>query len=792
MSNNTDTSSDPFNVKELILKGLSYKYFYIASIFLCLSVAFIVNKFSPTIIEVNSIIGPLEDKRPTILGSSNLFSGSGSYSQTKNLENDINSLSSFSLVSSTIKTMNLEVGYFTDKTNFLGHPRQIYPESVYNVTIDKSHIQPINTKFFIYILDDKSFRIRSSEDDATLYNYVDNMIVSVHNSLKIDTICKFNETMGNKNYKFSVSLNKELYKANAGDKGSHYFSFKHQDLLAQEYLKKIKVEPVSIKSSLLKVSFQGENTGLTIDFLNQYLQAYLDFNLSKKNKIALSTMNFIDSQISEISDSLVKSESKLKDFRSSNQVTNLSYQGQQALEQMRQIETERATLQVQERYYNYILDYFNKNNDVAGLAPPSSANVNDPIMNSLVLELLSLNNQRSTILSNNSEKNLFLAQIENKIKLQKQVIIENVTNNLNTLNLSQNELNYRAEKLSGEISRLPRTELNMVSMQRKFNLSDAIYTFLLQKRSEAAITMASNIPDYEILEPARAVSRSIISPKTMLNWLIAIFIGFMVPTIFIALKTYFNEKVSSISDVKHLTDKPLFGIIYNNLYKTEAVVSEFPGSSIAESFRTLRSNLFLRLKSESSKVIMVTSAQPRDGKSFVAFNLASSIASVGYKSIIIDCDLRKPTQHLKFKEENTLGLSNYMANHNTTEDITRTTFIKNLSFIPAGPLLPNPSELMESGILDELLLDLKSKYEYIILDTTPVGIIADATLLMKHASQIILVCRNNYTRKDVLGEVVNSFTMNGFTNYDVVFNDLDLKSSQYGAYTSYYHKGLDS
>ena len=304
-------------------------------------------------------------------------------------------------------------------------------------------------------------------------------------------------------------------------------------MLSQKYLKRLKVEPVSVKSSLIKVSFQGENIGLTIDFLNNYLQAYLDDDLSKKNKIALSTINFIDSQISEISDSLSKSESKLKDYRSSNQVTNLSYQGQQAFGADDTNRTEKSTLQVQERYYKYILDYFEKNKDVAGLAPPSSANVNDPIMNSLVLELLSLNDQRSSILSNNSEKNLFLGQIENKIKLQKQAIIENVTNNLNTLNLTQNELNYRAEKLSGEISKLPRTELNMVSMQRKFNLSDAIYTFLLQKRSEAAITMASNIPDYEIMEPAREVSRTVLSPKTMMNWLVAFFLAFMGPTIYI-------------------------------------------------------------------------------------------------------------------------------------------------------------------------------------------------------------------------------------------------------------------
>ena len=788
MSTQKESSSEAYNIKEFILSAVPYKYLYLFSFIFCLAIAFIVNKLSPTVIKVNTIIVPVMDNRPSLLGSNNLFGGMGDFSEARNFENDVNSLSSFSLVSSTIKSLNLEVGYFEDKKSLLGHPRQIYKGSPYSVNIDKSHIQPINAKFLISILDEKSYRIRSEAEKVSLYNYVDNMIVRANSTLKIDTICNFNEIIQNKNFKFSVSLNKDSYaRGTKGDDGL-YFEFYHLDLLSQQFLRRIKVEPVSVKSSLIKVSFQGENVGLTIDFLNKYIKTYLDDNLAKKNQIALSTINFIDSQISEISDSLLKSESKLKDFRSSNQVTNLSYQGQQAIEQMRQIESEKASLQIQERYYNYILDYFNKNTDVAGLAPPSSANVNDPIMNSLVLELLSLSNQRSTILSNNSEKNLFLGQIENKIKLQKQAIIENVTNNLNTVNLTQNELNYRADKLSGEISRLPRTELNMVSMQRKFNLSNDIYTFLLQKRSEAAITMASNIPDYEIMEPAREVSLTVLSPKTFLNWLIALFIAFVGPTVYILLKNYFNEKVTSLADVKYLTDRPLFGIIYNNLYKTEAVVSDFPGSSIAESFRNVRSNLFLRLNSDESKVILVTSAQPRDGKSFVAFNLAASIASVGYKTIILDCDLRKPTQHLKFKENNHSGLSNYMADHTSKDSIIHNSFIKNLDFISAGPLLPNPSEMIESGILDELIVYLRGKYEYIILDTTPVGIIADAALLMKHASQILLVCRNNYTRKDVLTDVVNSFITNNFTNFDIIFNDLDLKRSQYGAYTSYYHK----
>ena len=786
MSNQKESLSEAFIIKEFLLTALSYKYLYIASFAICLASAFMINKFTPIISEVNSIIGPVEGNRSTLLESNNLFYGTGAFAQDKNLENDINSLNSFRLVSTTIKNLNLEVGYFMEKKGIFRQSRQIYLESPYTVNIDKSHIQPINTRIYFKILDDNSYRLTSSEDEVTLYNYVDNMIVSEHNVLKIDTICRFNETISNKNLKLSISPNKDFVLDKSTDKGSYYFEFYHLDLLSYHFLKKLKIELVNIKSSLIKVYFKGENIDLTIDFLNRYLQEYLGDDLSKKNKIALSTINFIDSQISEISDSLLKSESKLKDYRSLNQVTNLSYQGQQALEQMTKIETERSTLQVQERYYNYILDYFNKNKDMAGLAPPSSANVNDPIMNTLVLELLSLNNQRSSILSNNAEKNLFLGQIENKIKLQKQVIIENVTNNLNTLNLTQNELNYRAEKLSKEISKLPKTELNMVSMQRKFNLSDVIYTFLLQKRSEAAITMASNIPDYEILEPARDITKQIISPKKTRNLILAFFLALMLPTCFLILKKFFNDKITSIFDVEHLLNRPVLCVIYSNLYKTEAVVHESPGSSVAESFRNLRSSMFLRFKSEPLKVIMVTSSQPQDGKSFISFNLATSIASVGYKTIILDCDLRRPTLHEKFKEDNSSGLTNFMTDLLSKDDIIHETFIKNLSFIPAGPVLPNPSELVESGVLDELIDYLKIKYDYIIIDTTPAGLVADASLIMKYSSLNLLVCRNNYTRKDIFNDVLNIFRTNKIENFDVIYNDLNIKKSRYGHYDNYY------
>ncbi len=186
---------------------------------------------------------------------------------------------------------------------------------------------------------------------------------------------------------------------------------------------------------------------------------------------------------------------------------------------------------------------------------------------------------------------------------------------------------------------------------------------------------------------------------------------------------------------------------------------------------------------------MITSSQPQDGKSFISFNLAASIASVGYKTIILDCDLRRPTLHEKFKMENSTGLSTYMIHKSTIDDIIQKTDVPNLSFIPSGPILPGSAELIESGSLDELMNYLKDKYEYIIIDTTPAGLVADASLMMKYASLNLLVCRNNHTRKDVFKDVLNILSINKIKNFDVIFNDLSIKKSRYGRYNHYYKKG---
>jgi capsular exopolysaccharide synthesis family protein len=706
-----------------------------------------------------------------------------------NIENDISNLSSFALVYSTVASMNLEVSYFREERKFFKQTNEIYGNLPFSIGIDKSHLQPINAKIYISVLDDATFRLTISEKDVSLYNFVDNLIVSEGNTLEIDSVYRFNETIQNKAFKFSVTFNKDYVRSKTNSKYQYYIQFNHLDYLAKGYLKSLDIKRISPLASIISINFSENNLEKTIKFLNQYLNSFLDDNLGKKNKIALSTVNFIDSQISEISDSLNISESQLRNYRAANQVMDLSFQGQQTYGQLSQIEGERAALQVQQRYYNYVINYFKANQDMAGVVPPSAMNVSDPITNQLITELLNLNNQRSGISSGASnDKNIFIGQIDNKIRLQKQAIIENFTNNLNTLTLSLNELDYRESKLSREISQMPRTEMNMVGMKRKFDLNDAIYTFLLQKRSEAAIALASNYPDYEILEPAREITSKVVSPKKFVNYLFALFLGLLLPTIYLIIRDFFDDKIRSLNDAEYMLHRPILSVIYSNNHKSEAVVAEFPKSAVSESFRNLRSSLFLKSDHDNSKVILITSSQPQDGKSFISFNLASSIASVGYKTLLIDCDLRRPTLHSKMRTENKIGLTNYMTKNASADEIIKTTSIENLSFIPAGPIIPNPSELMELGVLNNLIEYLKTKFDYIIIDTTPVGIVADATLMMKYASKVIMVIRNNYTRKDLFANVLNNLKTNKLSNYDIVYNDLSLHKSSYRHYSNYYIK----
>ncbi len=347
MTNRTESDSSIAPIKYFLFKVSSLKYLYIICIMIFIIIAFLYNKYGSEVYEASASISPVENKTSSILSSDKLFGSSmSSIESLTEIENQINNINSFALVDKTIKSMNFEVSYFQEKPKIFKQTNELYGQYPVIITLDKSHVQPIEAKFYITYINESSYRLTASQKKVSCYNYLDNVVTSEDNLLEIDTLCNFNETISNKLFKFSVGLNKDYPIDKTGTEYRYYFKFRHLDYLAKAYMSNLVVEKVSALASIIKIQFYGQNLEKTISFLNRFLNTFLEDNLAKKNKMALSTVNFIDSQISEISDSLVLSESALKNYRSANQVMDLSYQGQRIYEQKTLIETERANLQV--------------------------------------------------------------------------------------------------------------------------------------------------------------------------------------------------------------------------------------------------------------------------------------------------------------------------------------------------------------------------------------------------------------------------------------------------------------
>jgi tyrosine-protein kinase Etk/Wzc len=766
----------------------AFRFIYLGFLLIAFLIAFLASTYSTGQFETVSVIKPMRGETANFL-SNDLFRGLQAFSENKQIEDEINNLLSFSTIQTTINQLDLEIAYYCETGKILKKTSELFNETPFLVSFDKSHVQPIDTRFYVNPVNDLTFRLKVSQKESFLYNFVDKRITGKITSFSLDTILHYNEPIRHQHFHFSIAKNLNFQVETSPSSEQCFFVFYDDETLAKSYLSNLHVSRMSQPSSILEVAFRGQNLQKTIDFLNSYLIIYFEENLSKKNKMAANTISFIDSQISEVSDSLFVSGSLLRDFRSRNQVMDLGFQGQMVFNQLQKVDDEIIKLRNHERYYNFLLDYLKTNeNDFSGIVLPSAMNVDDPLITQQIGELISLSSERANILASKGENNPFLAEINSKIRVQKLHIAENVRNNLNTMTLTLNELNYRAQRHSAQISNLPRTEINMVNMQRKFDINDELYTFLLQKRSEAAISMASNFPDYEILEPAREVTSKKIAPKPMLNFMIALGLGLFFPTLGLLAKGLLNKRIQNTHFIEQLINRPILGIIFSNNKKSEKVVENYYLHPSAESFRALKSSLIMKIQNQASKVVLITSPQPEDGKSFVSYNLAVSIALSGRKTVLIDADLRRPTIHKKINASNNLGISSILNKNTPLSKIIFNTSVGNLWFVPAGPVHQSSSKIIESGVLDALIHSLQEEYEYIIIDTAPMGMIADALTLLRNATHVLIVTRENHTLKDIFVDVVGKLTTNNVMNFDVVYNDVSLRGSPYKVYNKYYKK----
>lgn len=310
-------------------------------------------------------------------------------------------------------------------------------------------------------------------------------------------------------------------------------------------------------------------------------------------------------------------------------------------------------------------------------------------------------------------------------------------------------------------------------------MNNTVYTFLLEKRAETGIALASNVADNIIIDKAGPYSSYRIKPKEKQNLMMAIMLGLFFPMFGIILVDYLNNKIIDKKDIERGTHAPILGFISHNSLKTELPVIEKPGSTLSESFRSVRTNLKYFLKDAKSPVISVSSTITAEGKTFVSVNLAAIISSLGKKVLLIGLDLRKPRTHKILGTDNSSGVSSYLVGDVKFEDIIISTDVKNLWYAPSGPVPPNPAELIESAGMQEFIKKAKDRFDYIIIDTPPVAVVTDALLVSSLTDFYLFVVRQRYTSRKTLGLIEELYKNDNIRSLGLVINDISL-SGYYG------------
>lgn len=779
---NAQEDNELKKVSDLVVRNYKLFIFWIV---IALGLAFLINRYSVPVYKISASILIKEKNQQQPGGVVNDFLNSSLFFNNQNFQNELWVIKSTPVIEQTVRNLDLSISYY--KKSNLKYV-DAYKNIPFQVSFLPDHPQPLNVRFRITFVNDNYFRIEAEATDVLFYNFDKEEITHGKEKWNFVTDAAFGELIESEDAAFMI---KPVTTGTPLQLMEPYeFDFKTIASLGSFYKNKLEYKVVDRLATVIEITLRSDNVFKGADIINELMKVYSDRNLERKNHTASITIDYIEKQLDEISDSLSMTEDNLQRFRSSNQLLNISEQATGISEQYINLQNQLAELTTRKRYYDYVSEYLNSNDNFSNMIVPASLGIQDPLLNNLMSELISAQAQLTNLLKNNQEKNPLVQRLEIQIDNVKQTISDNITAVSKTTSISIDEMDKRIRKIEAEISRLPMTQRMLGNIERKYRLNDAIYNYMLEKRAEAKITKASNLPDEIVIEPGKTDGLFPVSPNRKLNYLIALFFGLIIPIGYLTAKSTLNDKIEGQIDIERLTSMPVLGKILHNTHKTKNVMYEHPMSNIAESFRALRTNLDFYLKGGQNKIIMVTSGVEREGKTFVAQNLAMSYAQLGRKTILLDFDLRKPESYFNIAN-NHEGLSTYLINKTELKDIIIKSPHEKLDYIMSGILPPNPAELIALSRTENLLQSLKKEYDIIILDTTPLAQVTDAYLLIGHAELKILVTRQNFTMKKVFSSIVKDMHVKKINHVCVVLNDNRDHLDRYGYGYGYNKNGRE-
>lgn len=528
---------------------------------------------------------------------------------------------------------------------------------------------------------------------------------------------------------------------------------------------------------IIEISLIDEIPERAIEVLNTLIMVFNDADLNDKNIVTKKTIHFLDGRVDTVSRELNVIEGVIEKYKRNNQVTDLTIQGSIFLDRSLQNNKEKVSQYGQYKVLEALEKFISNSKDPSDIIP-SSMGIGEQVLTKLILS----HNDLVFIKQQTEEKSTpydpKLKQAINDVNSSKENLLRNIQLLKKAYQSTVNDLEGNVTSLQNKIAGLPEKERELLRLKRLASVKETLYLYLLQKREEAQLSLASKINNTRVID--YAIDQGSKNPNKTQVKLLAILIGLIVPISIILLKDFFNNKITDRQQIEAVTTVPVIGELSFVKGKKILLIDSKSRSAVAEQFRILRTNLSYVNNNKKPKCIMVSSFISGEGKSFVSINLASTLSLTGAKVIILEFDLRKPKLSKQLGISSQVGLSNYVSNDLALfEIIQKIPGAEHISFISSGPIPPNPAEMLMSDKTTALLENLKEQYDYIIVDTAPIGLVTDALLLEKFSDMTLFIIRHQFTLKQILPYIDKLQKDAKFKNMSIVVNGIR-KDGTYG------------
>lgn len=769
-----EQSEEQVNIQELLFRYLIHWPWFVVSIIICIACAWGYLRLTTPIYNISATVLIKDEKKG---GGASMSSDlekmglEGFVSSSSNVDNEIEVLRSKSLAREVVNNLGLFVTYM-DEDEFPS--KELYHTSPVLVSLTHQEadklpgrmeinmiLQPTGALGVQITVGEKEYRKQFDKLPA-VFPTDEGTVAFFANNDTLSAVCPENIT-----------------------KERHITAFINRPFsVLKEYVNSLSIAPTSKTTSVVVISLENTNTRRGRDYINKLLEMYNINANNDKNEVAQKTAEFIDERIGIISKELGSTEQDLENFKRSAGITDLSSEAQIALTGNAEYEKKRVENQTQ---INLVMDLqrYMKGNEYEVL--PSNIGLQDAASAGAIDRYNQMLVERKRLLRTSTENNPTIINLDTSIRAMRTNVQATLDATLKGLQITKEDLAREASRYSRRINDAPTQERQFVSIARQQEIKSGLYLMLLQKREENAITLAATANNAKIIDEALADDNPI-SPKKTIVYLAALVLGVGFPVGVIYLIGLTKFKIEGRADVEKLTSLPVVGDIPLADEKTGSIaVFENQNNLMSETFRNVRTNLQFMLEN-GKNVILVTSTISGEGKSFISANLAISLSLLGKKVVIVGLDIRKPGLNKVFnipKKEH--GITQYLTNTtaNLMDFVQPSDINKNLFILPGGTVPPNPTELLARGGLEKAIETLKANFDYVILDTAPVGMVTDTLLIGRVADLSVYVCRADYTHKAEFTLINELAENNKLPNLCIAVNGLDLNSRKYGYYYGY-------